>query len=500
VSDFRQLGVSEELALSLERLGITQPTPVQEETIPLVYAGRDVIGQAQTGTGKTLAFVLPMLDRVRPEMPVVQGLILTPTRELALQITGELQKLIGENGIHALAVYGRQDVESQLRKLQGRQHIVVATPGRLLDHLRRRTISLADVRMLVLDEADQMLHMGFLPEVQDILRHTPEDKQTMLFSATMPPKIRELSKRLMRDPAYVTIRPEHVTVKEIRQWVVETTDRRKQDTLVQLLTEQRPYLAIIFCRTKRRAHALNEALQRRGFHSDELHGDLSQAKREQVMRRFREAKLQMLVATDVAARGLDVEGVTHVFNYDVPLDVESYIHRIGRTGRAGESGQAITLVAAKDRQVLAEIEQGIGIRLQRRTVELRSADVETTSGSTRRGDRNSGRAARNDRSAGIRDKAGNAGDIPASRDGGLTHRKDRAWRAEERADRRARGGQGKKASDSRRGAARNGKHAEPGDSAKRRTAAGGPSGDSPRSGNGRISARSNQGAKRGRRR
>lgn len=375
VADFTQLGVSKGLAERLMRTGITQPTDVQVETIPIVYAGRDVISQAQTGTGKTLAFVLPMLDRIQPGLPVVQGLILTPTRELALQITAEMQKLIGESGIQALAVYGGQDVEAQLRKLKGRQHIVIATPGRLLDHLRRQTISLGDVRMLVLDEADQMLHMGFLPEVLDILRHTPEDKQTMLFSATMPPKIRELSARLLHDPAHVTVNSERVTVQGIRQWVVETTDRRKQDTLVQLLAEQQPYLAIIFCRTKRRAHTLNEALQRRGFLSDELHGDLSQAKREQVMKRFREAKLQMLVATDVAARGLDVEGVTHVFNYDVPLDAESYIHRIGRTGRAGESGLAITLAAAKDMQALAEIERGIGMRLERR-----QANRSTTSG------------------------------------------------------------------------------------------------------------------------
>lgn len=366
---FTQLGVSINRVERLQEVGIMNPTPVQRETIPFVYQGRDVISQAQTGTGKTLAFVLPMLDRVAVEQPVVQGLILTPTRELALQITDEVKKLIKDSGIQVLAVYGGQDVESQLRKLKGNNHIVVATPGRLLDHLRRATISLADVKMLVLDEADQMLHMGFLTEVEDILRQTPQTKQTMLFSATMPPKIRELSGRLLRNPAHVTVRTERVTVKGIRQWAVETTDRRKQDTLVKLLQEMRPYLAMIFCRTKRRAMTLNEALQQRGFLSDELHGDLSQSKREQVMKRFREAKLQLLVATDVAARGLDVEGVTHVFNYDVPLDVESYIHRIGRTGRAGESGLAITLFAAKDRQELAEIENGIDMKLERRTEE-----------------------------------------------------------------------------------------------------------------------------------
>jgi len=390
VTGFTQLGVSQIRVERLQELGITKPTPVQMETIPIVYEGRDVVSQAQTGTGKTLAFVLPMLDRIRLEQPVVQGLILTPTRELALQITAEVKKLIRDTGIQVLAVYGGQDVEAQLHKLKGHNHIVVATPGRLLDHLRRGTISLSDVKMLVLDEADQMLHMGFWMEVDDILRQTSPVKQTMLFSATMPPKIRDVSERLLRNPARVTVKTERVTVKGIRQWAVETTDRLKQDTLVKLLYETQPFLAMIFCRTKRRAHVLNEALQQKGFSSDELHGDLSQSKREQVMKRFREARLQLLVATDVAARGLDVEGVTHVFNYDIPLDVESYIHRIGRTGRAGESGLAITLYAAKDRQALAEIEDGIGMTLERRTEDgSRQAAASRDASRTGRGSRSS---------------------------------------------------------------------------------------------------------------
>ena len=380
MADFAQLGVSGQRVELLRKMGIAKPTQVQSETIPIVYQGRDAISQAQTGTGKTLAFVLPMLDRIRTGLPAVQGLILTPTRELALQITEEVKKLIPDSGIKVLAVYGGQDVEAQLHKLKGHQHIVVATPGRLLDHLRRGTISLADVNMLVLDEADQMLHMGFLPEVDEILRQMPYRKQTMLFSATMPPKIRELAGRLLRDPAHITVKAERVTVKGIRQWAVETTDRRKLDTLVKLFEEMQPFLAMIFCRTKRRASSLNEALQARGFSSGELHGDLSQAKREQVMKQFREAKLQLLVATDVAARGLDVEGVTHVFNYDMPLDTESYIHRIGRTGRAGESGLAVTLFTAKDRQALAGLENGIGMILERRTVE---GSVPETGGTSR---------------------------------------------------------------------------------------------------------------------
>lgn len=382
VTDFLQLGVSQRLVDRLKANGITNPTPVQAETIPIVYQHKDVISQAQTGTGKTLAFVLPMLDKIRPELPQVQGLILTPTRELALQITAEVKKLLDPSGeIKVLAVYGGQDVEAQLHKLKGHNHIVVATPGRLLDHLRRETISLADIKMLVLDEADQMLHMGFMTEVEEVLRQTPYKKQVMLFSATMPPRIRELAEQILRSPASVTVKAERVTVKDIRQWAVETTDRGKQNALVQLLETTRPYLAIIFCRTKRRASTLNAALQEMGYDSDELHGDLSQMKREQVMKRFRDAKLQLLVATDVAARGLDVEGVTHVFNYDVPQDVESYIHRIGRTGRAGEKGLAITLYAPKDKHELADIENGIAMVLERRTEEgasLSGGALETT--------------------------------------------------------------------------------------------------------------------------
>ncbi|WP_256759676.1 DEAD/DEAH box helicase [Cohnella sp. WQ 127256] len=351
-------------------MGIVTPTPVQEETIPIVTQGYDVISQAQTGTGKTLAFVLPMLDKIRTNVPQVQGLIVTPTRELAIQITAEIKKLLTrEDGIKVLAVYGGQDVEAQLFKLKGDMHIIIATPGRLLDHLRRETIKLDGVKMLVLDEADQMLHMGFLKEVEEILRQTPYKKQAMLFSATMPASIREMAGRILRSPKHVTVKAERITVKDIRQWAVETSDRDKQATLIKLLETTQPYLSIIFCRTKRRANTLNVALQELGYSSDELHGDLSQAKREQVMKRFRDARLQLLVATDIAARGLDVEGVTHVFNFDVPIDVESYIHRIGRTGRAGEKGLAITLIAPKDRRELADIEDGIQMIMERRTEE-----------------------------------------------------------------------------------------------------------------------------------
>ncbi|WP_453995926.1 DEAD/DEAH box helicase [Bacillus nitroreducens] len=358
--DFLGLGIRKEINYTLKSLGIVEPTSIQERTIPSVLEGKDVIAKAQTGTGKTLAFVLPILEKIDVQESEVQALILTPTRELAQQISKEIKKMIENlDGVNVLAVYGGQDVEHQLKKLKGAQHIVVATPGRLLDHIRRGTIDLASVRMFVLDEADQMLHMGFLPEVENIIYETFPSRQTMLFSATMPKEIRSLAKKYMVEPEFIEVKAKKVTVEEIKQIVIETTDRRKQATLFHLIDEHRPFLAIIFCRTKIRVKKLHEALIANGYNSDELHGDLPQSKREKAMKRFREAKTQFLVATDVAARGLDVEGVTHVYNYDIPHDVESYVHRIGRTGRAGGDGVAITLVAPKDLDFLRMIEKGI---------------------------------------------------------------------------------------------------------------------------------------------
>ncbi|UOY91648.1 DEAD/DEAH box helicase [Ectobacillus sp. JY-23] len=364
MKDFASLTIHEDLQKRLQRNGLSTPTPVQEKTIPLLLAGKDVVAQAQTGTGKTLAFVLPILQNINPDLPHIQALIVAPTRELAVQITGEIEKLRTPD-VHVLAVYGGQDVERQIKKLAGATHIVVGTPGRLLDHMRRTTIDVSGISTLVLDEADQMLHIGFLPEVETIIEKTSPDRQTALFSATMPGEIRALAKRYMKKPENVQIKTSQITVKDIRQIAVETTDRTKQASLRDMLEREQPFLAMIFCRTKRRASTLNAALQEHGYNSDELHGDLSQAKREKVMERFRQAKLQYLVATDVAARGLDVEGVTHVFNYDIPQDVESYIHRIGRTGRAGESGLAVTFFAPKDKQYLEMIEKGIKMQMER---------------------------------------------------------------------------------------------------------------------------------------
>lgn len=368
-TEFISMGIIPELTDILQSNGISSPTPVQKKAIPVLLSGQDVIAQAQTGTGKTIAFTLPILQRIDVAKEQIQALILTPTRELAIQITSELKKLAPAVGAKVLAAYGGQDVDAQIRKLNNAPHIVVATPGRLIDHMRRETISLGKLKMLVLDEADQMLHMGFLPEVESIVEQTPRARQTMLFSATMPDQIKRLAENYMKTPVDIKIQSTNVTLDNIKQLVVETTDRGRQKALIALIETQRPYLAVIFCRTKIRAKKLNEALQDYGFESDELHGDLTQAKREQVMKRFREAKLQILVATDVAARGLDVEGVTHVFNYDVPTDSEIYIHRIGRTGRAGQRGIAITLASPYDRGAVAHIERSINASLERRTVE-----------------------------------------------------------------------------------------------------------------------------------
>jgi ATP-dependent RNA helicase DeaD len=367
--DFIALGISETIVSKLRGFGVAKPTPIQEQAIPFVMKGQDVIAQAQTGTGKTFAFILPILEKLDPHAPQVQALIVTPTRELALQITDEFQKLIKDiDGVDVLAVYGGQDVDKQLKKLRRNVQIVVGTPGRLLDHIRRGTVQLSDVSFLVLDEADQMLHIGFLNEVEDIIRETPKTRQTMLFSATMPEEIRILANKHMRKAEYIQVERTQGPADTVKQIAIHTVDRAKQGTLIQLVETHRPYLAVIFCRTKRRVSKLYEVLKSHKFLCDELHGDLSQAKREQVMKRFRDGEVQLLIATDVAARGLDVEGVTHVFNYDIPQDAESYVHRIGRTGRAGSKGLAITFYSSDDRSTLDMIEKELNIKIQKQNI------------------------------------------------------------------------------------------------------------------------------------
>ena len=367
-TDFIGLGIRREINDILRQMGITKPTEIQNEAIPVILSGKDVVGQSQTGTGKTLAFVLPILEKIDNTKPTIQAMIITPTRELALQITNEVTKLADQLGINVLSVYGGQDVDRQIKKLRGATHIVIGTPGRLMDHLRRKTIYLSGVSKLVLDEADQMLHLGFLDDVEELVRQTSIKRQTMLFSATMPSKIRGLAARYMRKPTDIRIQTPNITLDGIKQVIVEVPEPDKIDKLCSLIEEYRPYLAMIFCHTKKRATAVTSALVQKGYEADELHGDLSQPQREQVMKRFRTAKIQILVATDIAARGLDVEGVTHVFNYDIPRDVDSYIHRIGRTGRAGETGMAITLIDPHEQPYVRMIEQGISVSIEKHKV------------------------------------------------------------------------------------------------------------------------------------
>ncbi len=365
ITSFNELSVSEGLCAVLAQMGIKEPTPVQGEAIPALRNGRDTIVQAQTGTGKTLAFLLPLYDKIKVQADNIQALILTPTRELTLQIAKVAAQLGKAEGVRSLAIYGGQDIERQKQKLGREPHVIIGTPGRILDHMRRRTINFATTNRIVLDEADEMLRRGFLEDVEQILSTMARDRQIMLFSATMPDKIKALAHRYMTDFQHVIIKTESITLDNIQQRIVDTVEDSKLDKLCELINQQNPYLAMVFCSTRSRVSQVAMALARRGYLADELHGELSQLQRTNVLRKFREAKLQILVTTDIAARGLDIEGVTHVFNYDMPRDTESYIHRIGRTGRAGQQGVAITFVNARQYSQLRRIEAGIKNHIQK---------------------------------------------------------------------------------------------------------------------------------------
>ncbi|KIN82348.1 DEAD/DEAH box helicase [Clostridium botulinum] len=365
---FEELGLSDSIIDVLKKQRIIEPTPIQEESIMLIKNGNDVIAEAQTGTGKTLAFLLPMFENISPDINAIQGLIITPTRELAIQITEEAMKLKEAKDLNILAAYGGKDIGSQIKKLKNNMHLVIATPGRLLDHLNRNTLNFKDLKTLVLDEADEMLLMGFKNDVRSIIENTPKKRQTLCFSATMNSEVKKLAYKNMRDPKLIIIEKEEVTLKNIKQVLIETTDRRKQEDLCKILDEENPFMAIIFCRTKRRVDTLEEALYKKGYNCEKLHGSITQPKRERIMRSFKNLEIQYLIATDVAARGLDITGVTHVFNYDIPENAESYIHRIGRTGRAGEKGYTFLFVAPKDEQTLGMIEREIKFKIPRKTL------------------------------------------------------------------------------------------------------------------------------------
>lgn len=344
---FAALGVGDKLTSLLKMQGIKVPTPIQQAAIPSIFKGKDFIGRAQTGTGKTLAYLLPTMQRVDREKGATQVLIMTPTRELSKQVFDVFRPFALELGLDGVDIIGGRTIENQLQKLKRDPQVIIGTPGRLLDHIRRRSLDLSQVKTVILDEADQMLANGFREDIEALVDETPKNRQLLLFSATMPEEAVRLARKYMKHPAVVDV-SEKVAASTVEQRVYETTKPRKFKLLVKQLTEMNPYMAVVFCNTREEAHEIAAKLQEEtDFVVDEIHGDMSQGQRNQVIREFEKAKIQVLVASDIAARGLDVEGITHVFNYDIPRNLEYYVHRIGRTGRAGTKGIAITYVRRK---------------------------------------------------------------------------------------------------------------------------------------------------------
>jgi len=375
---FSDLGLSKEIGKAIEHMGFEEPTPIQALAIPLIQAGRDVTAQAQTGTGKTSAFGIPVIGGIDPSQRVVQVVVLCPTRELAIQIAEEFSHLLAYlPRISVLPVYGGQPIERQLKALAQGVHIVIGTPGRVMDHLKRRTLSLDHVSTVVLDEADQMLDMGFRDDIEYILKRVPQKRQTLLFSATMPRPILEISKRFQNRPEFVRVEYQELTVPAIEQSYIEVRERDKLEALCRVIDLFDPQLAIIFSNTKRGAEDLAGRIRARGYRAEELHGDMKQSQRDRVMGGFRKGTIDILIATDVAARGIDVEDVDMVINYDVPQDVEYYIHRIGRTGRAGKSGKAITFVTPRDFTKLREIQKYIRVQIPRKNLPTADDVVES---------------------------------------------------------------------------------------------------------------------------
>jgi ATP-dependent RNA helicase DeaD len=359
VIPFKDLGLAPEIQQALDELGYEEPSPIQEKAIPELLAGHDVIGQAQTGTGKTAAFGLPLLQYVDPAVDEVQAVVLTPTRELCIQVTQALRAYAEHLGVEIVAVFGGAPIKSQQAQLRAGAHVVVATVGRMMDLMSRRSLVLTAARYIVLDEADEMLDLGFIEDVEKILRMCPSGRQTALFSATMPPPVKRLAESYMYDPVTIKITPKKLTVDAIAQAFVEVPANEKASRLVELLKTEEPEQAIIFCRTKIGASKLEKTLKDKGLDVKALHGDMSQGSRDGVMIAFKDHRVRLLVATDIAARGLDIEHVTHVINYDVPASSEVYVHRIGRTGRVGRTGRAITFVTPAQRDEIGRIERDV---------------------------------------------------------------------------------------------------------------------------------------------
>lgn len=370
---FKELGLKSELLRAIDDMGFEEPSKIQEEIIPVLLAGFDAIGQAQTGTGKTLAFGAPILNGLERSTGKIHGIILTPTRELAIQVNDELSRIAKYARVRLLPVYGGQPIERQISALHRGIDIVVGTPGRVLDLIRRNVLHLENVKYLVLDEADEMLNMGFIDDIESIIKECSSDRQTMLFSATMPEEIRRLSKRYMKaDAKHISIVKSTMTVSTVQQYYYEVKHKDRFESFCKILDYDEPSTAIIFCRTKKGVDELVSGMQTRGYNVEGMHGDMSQNQRLNTLKKFRDGNLEFLAATDVAARGIDVENISHVINYDLPQDPELYVHRIGRTGRANREGIAYTLVSAREYMALKQIEKVTKSRIKRK--ELPSVD------------------------------------------------------------------------------------------------------------------------------
>ena len=360
MTTFADLGLSEDILEAVHGVGYDSPSPIQEQTIPLLLEGRDVIGQAQTGSGKTAAFGLPMLQYVDPTEHEVQGLVLTPTRELCIQVTQALRTYGAKRGVDVVAVFGGAPIRSQQSQLRAGGHVVVGTVGRVKDLISRHSLMLHSCRFVVLDEADEMLDLGFLEDVEKILSLTPSSRQTALFSATMPPEIRRLADQYLYDPQTIKVKSATLTVDTVEQFALEVSSRDKNEALVNVLEAERPEQALVFARTKIRTDQLYRTLRDRGMNVRALHGDMTQGARDGVMISFKSGRVPLLVATDVAARGLDISGISHVINFDVPTSPDVYVHRIGRTGRVGRSGRAITFYEPRQQREVQAIENHAG--------------------------------------------------------------------------------------------------------------------------------------------
>ncbi|WP_296645422.1 DEAD/DEAH box helicase [Romboutsia sp. 13368] len=379
---FEDLPISDDIKRAVIEMGFEEPSPIQSQSIPVILSGKDVIGQAQTGTGKTAAFSIPVLEMINPEEKNLQAVVLCPTRELAIQVSTEIRK-IGKymHGIKSLPVYGGQPIERQIKALKGGVQIVIGTPGRVIDHINRKTLKMDNVKMVILDEADEMLDMGFREDIEMILSKTPEERQTTFFSATMPKGILELTKKYQKDPEHIKVVRKELTVPNIKQYYIETRSANKLEVLSRLIDVYNPKLSVVFCNTKKGADELVSDLQARGYFADALHGDLKQTQRDIVMDKFRNGTIDILVATDVAARGIDVDDVEAVFNYDLPQDEEYYVHRIGRTGRAGRSGISFSFVFGKEMRKMRDIERYTKTKLVKHDIPS-VADVEEKKVST----------------------------------------------------------------------------------------------------------------------